>query len=103
VAISNPDLLPVGNKRQSWNKKLKKALTWMSSMPQRHWWYLSHKEVRSWGFTTWLKIWKSIPQLKSGIFKCFSWLNGSFFAGNDRGFLKEGVKPYRKTPMSPLT
>jgi hypothetical protein len=27
VAISNPDLLPVGNKRQSWNKKLKKALT----------------------------------------------------------------------------
>jgi hypothetical protein len=34
------------------------------------------------------------PRLKRGIFKCISWLNGSFFGGDDRGFLKEGVKTY---------
>ncbi len=32
------------------------------------------------------------PRLKSGIFKCISWLNGLFFGGDYRGFLKEGVK-----------
>jgi hypothetical protein len=26
------------------------------------------------------------------VFKCISWLNGSFLVGNDRDFLKEGVK-----------
>ncbi len=39
---------------------------------------------------------------ESGIFKCISWLNGSFFGSYDRGFLKEGVKTYLMTPMSPL-
>jgi hypothetical protein len=42
-------------------------------------------------------------RLNSGIFKCFSWLNGSFFEGNDRYFVKEGVKTDYMTPiMSPL-
>jgi hypothetical protein len=44
----------------------------------------------------------SNPRLESGIFKCISWLNGSFFGGDDRGFLKEGVKTYQMAPMSPL-
>jgi hypothetical protein len=30
-------------------------------------------------------------------------MNGSFFWGDDRGFLKEGVKAYLMTPLSPLT
>jgi hypothetical protein len=47
-----------------------------------------------------LKI--SNPGLKSGIFKCISWLNGSFFGVDDRGFLEEGVKSYLMAPMSPL-
>ncbi len=42
------------------------------------------------------------PRLKSGIFKCISLLNGSFFGGDDRDFLKEGVKIYQTAPMSPL-
>ncbi len=29
------------------------------------------------------------PRLKSGIFNCISWLNGSFFGGYERGVLKE--------------
>jgi hypothetical protein len=29
-------------------------------------------------------------------------LNGSFFGGDDRGSLKEGVKTYLMAPMSPL-
>ncbi len=36
------------------------------------------------------------------IFKYISWLNGSFFGGDDRGFLKERVKTYLTTPMSQL-
>ncbi len=31
------------------------------------------------------------PRLKTGIFKCITWLDGSLFGGDDRGFLKEGV------------
>jgi hypothetical protein len=42
------------------------------------------------------------PRLKSGIFKCIFWLNGSFFGGDDRGFLKEVVKTYLMAPMSLL-
>ncbi len=30
--------------------------------------------------------------LESSTFKCISWLNGSFFGGDDRNFLKEEVK-----------
>ncbi len=40
-------------------------------------------------------------RLKSSIFKCISWLIGSFFGGDDRGFLKEMVRTYLMTPMSP--
>jgi hypothetical protein len=42
------------------------------------------------------------PQLESGIFKCTSWLNGSFFEGDDRGFLKDGVMTYLMAPISPI-
>ncbi len=30
--------------------------------------------------------------LKRSVFKCISWLKGSFFGGEHRGFLKKGVK-----------
>ncbi len=42
------------------------------------------------------------PWLKSGGFKCISWLNGLFFGVDDRSFLKDGVKTYLKSTMSPL-
>ncbi len=42
------------------------------------------------------------PWLKCGIFNCISWLNGSFFGGDDRSFLREGVKTYETVPMSLL-
>jgi hypothetical protein len=42
------------------------------------------------------------PPLKLSILKCISWLNGSFFRGEHRGFLKEWVKTYQMAPMSPL-
>ncbi len=38
------------------------------------------------------------PPLKSGIFNCISWLNSSFFRGDDRIFMKEGVKTYLMAP-----
>ncbi len=42
------------------------------------------------------------PLLKSGIFKCISWLNGSFFGGDDLGILKEGIKTHSMAPIWPL-
>ncbi len=74
----------------------------MSSMSESHWWYVFHKEVKSWDSTVWFRSCNFKPRLKSGIFECISWLNGSFFGGDDRGFLKEGVKTYLMAPMRPL-
>ncbi len=34
------------------------------------------------------------PLLKRSIFKCISWLNGSFFGSEHRGFMKEEAKTY---------
>ncbi len=50
VAISNPDSLPS-------SKAGVKALIWLSLMSESHWWYLFHKEVKSWDSTTWFRIW----------------------------------------------
>jgi hypothetical protein len=36
------------------------------------------------------------------LFKCISWLNGSFFGGWTAGFSERGVKTFRMAPMSPL-
>jgi hypothetical protein len=44
------------------------------------------EELRLYNLVKNLKI--SNPRLKSGIFKCISWLNDSFFGGDDRGFLR---------------
>ncbi len=40
------------------------------------------------------------PWLQIVIFNCISWMNGSFFGGDDRGFLKEAVKTYLVAPLS---
>ncbi len=49
-----------------------------------------------------LKFDNSKLRLKSSIFKCISWLYGSFFGGENRGFLKEGAKTYIMAPLTPL-
>ncbi len=47
------------NRDYSWNKKLKKKTPiWISLMSENHWWYLFHKEVKSWDSTTWFRIWQ---------------------------------------------
>jgi hypothetical protein len=51
-------------------------------------------------FFTALHIFK--PLLQCSIFKCISWLHGSFFGRKHWGLLKKGVKTYRMAPMSPL-
>ncbi len=30
----------------------------MSSISERHWWFIFHKEVKSWDSRTWFRIWK---------------------------------------------
>jgi hypothetical protein len=48
VTLSNPNLLSSSETgAKSWNKKLKKALIWMSPMLESHWWYLSYKKGKS--------------------------------------------------------
>jgi hypothetical protein len=81
---------------------LKNALIWLSSMSKSDWWYLFHKEVeKNETLQHGLKFDNFKPRLKSGIFIWISWLNGSFL-GDDWVFLKEEVKTYLMTPMSPL-
>jgi hypothetical protein len=42
------------------------------------------------------------PSIKRNIFKGISWLKGTFLTGEHQGFLKERVKTYQMTPISPL-
>ncbi len=67
----------------------------MNSMSESHWLNLSYKnseELRL--YDVGLELDNFEPRLISGIFKCITWLIGSFLGGDDRGFLKEGVKTY---------
>ncbi len=48
---------------------------------------------------TGLEFDNSKPLLESVIFKCISWLNDSFFAGDDRGFLSQGTSPTRSLSL----
>jgi hypothetical protein len=92
------------NRGQSWTKKLSKALIWMSSLSESHWWYRIYvtKKWRAATLQPGLEFDDFKPRLESGIFKCISWLNGSYFGRANQGFLKEGVKAYLKAQMSPL-
>ncbi len=90
------------NRDKSWNKKLKKALIWLSSTPESHWWYLFHKKVKSWDSTTWFRIW----QFQTSALKLY--LQRHLLAeqivikDDDQDFLKEGVKPNLMAPIPPL-
>ncbi len=96
VTISNPDFLSSSETGvepgiRSWKK---------------HWseWARCQKAVGGIYFT---KKWRTDTlqpglefdnfklRLKSCIFICISWLNGSFFGGDDQDCLKEGVKTYQ--------
>ncbi len=90
------------NRGWSWDMKLKRALMWMSWMSESHWWYPFYNEVERTDSTTWFRVDNFKPRFRSGIFKCISWLNGSFFEGDELGLLKLGVKTYLMAPMSPL-
>ncbi len=69
----------------------------MSSMSESHRWYLFHKEVKTWDFTTCLVFDNFKTRLESGIFKYISWLNGSIFGF--KRFLKKGIQTYQTAPM----
>jgi hypothetical protein len=71
----------------------KELISWFSSssISQSHWWCLFHKKWRAETLQPGLEFDNLKPRLKSGTFKCISLLNSSFFSGDDRGLLKEGV------------
>jgi hypothetical protein len=64
---------------------------WMSSMLGSHrWFFYSTKKWRAKILSRGLEFDKFSPWLKSGIFKCRSWLNG-FLLGDEGGFLWQGI------------
>jgi hypothetical protein len=103
VSISKPDLLSssetgVNSGIRSWKKHLS---DWARCQKAIGGIYFT-KKWRAETLQRGLEFDNFKPRLKSGIFKCISWLNGSSLGGNDLGFLKEGVKTYQMAPMSPL-
>ncbi len=66
------------------------APIWINLLPGICWWYPFHKWVKS-SFSTAPDIFK--PLLKRSIFKCISWLNGSFLGVNIGVFWKRKSKP----------
>jgi hypothetical protein len=64
----------------------------MSSMSESPWWYCIYctKKWRAETLQPVLEFDNFKPRLKSGIFKCISWLNGSFFWGWWSGSFESG-------------
>ncbi len=77
-------------------------------MSESHWWYLTHKKWRAGTPQPGFQFDNLKPRLKSGIFKCISWLNGSFFfflgggGGCWLGFFVSGSQDLSMAPMSPI-
>ncbi len=70
----------------------------MSSTSGSHWWYLFHKEVKSWDSSSWFTIWRfQTPAQKRYLqthLLAERFVFFFFIVGDDRGFPKEGVKTY---------
>jgi hypothetical protein len=80
------------NRDHSWNQNLKKYLfEWARCRKAIGGIYFT-KEWRAETLHHGLEFDNFKPWLKSSIFKWISWLNGSLFERDDRGFLKEGLK-----------
>ncbi len=82
-------------------KEAVKELIWMSLRSESHWWYLFHKEVKSWDSTTWFRIWQSQTPT-SKLLSSNASSGWTVFGGDERDFLKEGVRTYLTAPMSSL-
>jgi hypothetical protein len=66
-----------------------KALSWMSSMSESPCGFSYSKKWRAESLQHGLDFDSLNPGLKIGIFELISWMNGSFFMGDDGHFLKE--------------
>ncbi len=90
VTISNPDLLSrsetgVNLGIRSWEKR---SSEWARCQKGIGGIYFTEK-WRAESPQPGLEFDNFKPRLESCIFKCISWLNSSFFEGNDRGFLED--------------
>ncbi len=98
--ISNPDLLSssetgINPGIRSWKKRLSQ---WAQGQKAIVGIYIK-KKWRAETLQPGLEFDNLKPRLKSGIFKCIFWLNGSFFGSDYRSFLKEEVKTYLTAPI----
>jgi hypothetical protein len=104
VTIANPDTLSssetgVNLGIRSWKKHSSEWAWWQEAIGEIYF----TKKWRAETLQPGLEFDNCKPRLKSGIFKCICLLNSSFFWGDDRGFLKEGVNAYLRAPNSPAT
>ncbi len=95
MTMSNPDLISSSETRvnpgiRSWRKHISE---WARLLDVRKPLVesISQKKWRAETLQPGLEFDNFKPRLESGIFKCISWINGSFLGGDNRGFLKEGV------------
>ncbi len=103
VTISNPDSLSSSETRvNSGLRSRKKHLSEWARCQKAIGCIYFTKKVRAETLQTGLEFDNFKPRFKSSILKCIYWLNCSFFGGDDRGFLKEGVKTDLMTPKPPL-
>ncbi len=72
-------------------------------MSESHWRNLFHKEVKSWDSTTWFKIWQFQTPAWKRYLQMHLLAERFAFWGDDRGFLKVGIKTYPIAQMSPFT
>ncbi len=79
------------NRGSSWNRKLKTHLTDWARCQKANGGIYFTKKWRAETLQPCLEFDNLKPWFKSCIFKCISWLNGSFFGDDDQGFLKEGI------------
>ncbi len=103
ATISNTDLLSsietgVNSGIRSWKKRLSK---WVWCQKAIGGIYLT-KKWRAETLQPCLEFVNIKLRLKSGIFKCISWLNESILGGWWLGLFKEGVKTFLLAPMSHL-
>jgi hypothetical protein len=90
------------NRCQSWEKKLKKHLSEWAWCQKAIGGFYFTKKWRAETLQPGLEFDNFKPRLKSGIFKCISWLQGSIFGRDDRCFLKGRVRTYLMAPTLPL-
>ncbi len=83
------------------NKKPKKAFIWISSMSASYWWYLPHRNVKTWGPTLLFRNWQVPSHLKwVTLNACPGWIWFAFSGYWTSGFSERGSQDVSNARIS---